>query len=405
MVYTYIVAIPETLRSFQPLVIPSGKQRENLLDLAADVTVRAGHLSSGISSPLGKQLRRLTAVINTYASNLIEGHDTRPLEILRAMRQHEELGNVDNDALMRGALASAQLQIKIDEAPENDREGLFDPELLSSLHKMLFVKAPELLEVKDRGYWALAGMLRGSGMDVQVGEHVPPLGVNVDELTKSVFAYYRKQEGLSGARLIDAAAMHHRLLYLHPFAEGNGRTIRVYTHALVRDAGAGGGGLWSISRGLSRGLANWPGDPKGQYKSLLAGADMERQGDTTDGRGALSLKALVTFVKWFLLVAIDQIDYMAEVYDLPRLRFRSQAVWAATLSDKPRVFEQALPILRRLFEGELSRKEAWDLVGKSPRTGRAVVTRLLDEGLIFSDSDRGPVHLMLAFPGLLPGLF
>jgi Fic family protein len=261
------------------------------------------------------------------------------------------------------------------------------------------------LEVPEATFCGIPGKARGAGMHVKVGLHLPPPGESVDGLMEKLFRYYREQPGLSAARLIDAAAMHHRLLYLHPFAEGNGRTVRIHTHGLMHRAGAGAGGLWSISRGLARGTQAWPGEPKGQYKSLLASADKERQSATTDGRGALSLSALQEFVEWFLLIAMDQIEYMTSVYDVAGLRSRAEAVWAATLADKPTMVTQSLPILRRLFFGELPRNEAWQLVGKSPRTGRSLVTKLLEEGLIYSESERGNLRLALAYPGMLPGLF
>lgn len=385
-----------------PLVIPSGNQREYLLDLAGEVISRAATLNGAASPYLKRELRLLTGIVNTYASNLIEGHDTRPHDILRAV--NSESPPKGQEALMQAAVISAQLQVAIDDNHDLI-EDLLRPATLSLLHRHLFSATPELLEVPDAKFCGIPGKSRGNGMHVMVGQHVAPHGELVDELLESLFKYYRAQKGLSAAKLIDAAAMHHRLLFLHPFAEGNGRTVRIFTHALMHRAGAGADGLWSISRGLARGTREFPGEPKRQYKSLLASADKERQGGTTDGRGALSLKALEEFVEWFLLVAVDQIDYMSSVYDLPSLRSRAESVWAAQLSDKPVLVQQSIPILRRLLEGELSRKDAWALVGKSPRTGRNVVARLLEEGLIYSESERGDLRLSLSYPGLLPGLF
>lgn len=372
------------------------------MDLAGEAISRAAALNGAASPYLRRELRLLTGIVNTYASNLIEGHDTRPHEILQAVNR--QVPAKDQEALLRAAAISAQLQVAIDD--NNDLiEGLLQPATLCLLHRHLFGATPELLEVPDAKFCGIPGKTRGEGMHVVVGQHVAPLGEVVDELLEDLFDYYRAQKGLSAAKLIDAAAMHHRLLFLHPFPEGNGRTVRIFTHALMHRAGAGAGGLWSISRGLARGTSEFPGEPKRQYKSLLASADKERQGGTTDGRGALSLKALEEFVEWFLLVAVDQIDYMSSVYDMPGLRTRAESVWAVRLSDKPALVEQSIPILRRLLEGDLSRKDAWALVGKSPRTGRNVVARLLEEGLVYSESERGDLRLSLSYPGLLPGLF
>ena len=47
-------------------------------------------------------------------------------------------------------------------------------------------------------------------------------------------------------------------------------------------------------------------------------ADRVRQGDR-DGRGNLSLAALVTFTKWFLAVCEDQVRFMAGMFDFDRI--------------------------------------------------------------------------------------
>ena len=45
-----------------------------------------------------------------------------------------------------------------------------------------------------------------------------------------------------------------RLNYIHPFPEGNGRVSRLMSHAMAHTAGIGAHRLWSVSRGLARGL-------------------------------------------------------------------------------------------------------------------------------------------------------
>ncbi|WP_342636617.1 Fic family protein [Aquamicrobium defluvii] len=58
----------------------------------------------------------------------------------------------------------------------------------------------------------------------------------------------------SSTRIIAIASAHHRFNYIHPFPDGNGRVSRLMSHVMALKAGVGGHGLWSISRGLARGL-------------------------------------------------------------------------------------------------------------------------------------------------------
>lgn len=101
---------------------------------------------------------------------------------------------------------------------------------------------------------------------------------------------YRLAPMGKGGRIIALATAHHRLNYIHPFPDGNGRVSRLMSHAMGLSAGIGAGGLWSVSRGLARGLQS-----RHEYKQMMDYADSPRQGDL-DGRGNLSQKALVEFI-------------------------------------------------------------------------------------------------------------
>jgi Fic family protein len=105
------------------------------------------------------------------------------------------------------------------------------------------------------------------------------------------------------------ASANHRFNYIHPVPDGNGRVSRLMSHAMASAAGIGAHGLWSVSRGLARGL-----ESRGDYKRMMDYADMPRQGDL-DGRGKLSDAALKEFVLWFLKVCLDQVTFMSELFD------------------------------------------------------------------------------------------
>ncbi|WP_408902975.1 hypothetical protein [Methylobacterium radiotolerans] len=81
-------------------------------------------------------------------------------------------------------------------------------------------------------------------------------------------------------------------------------------------AGIGGKGLWSISRGLARGL-----EEKGEYKRMMDHADMPRQG-SRDGRGNMSEAALRAFCAWFLSVALDQVRFTSAAFRFETLEDR-----------------------------------------------------------------------------------
>ena len=154
---------------------------------------------------------------------------------------------------------------------------------------------------------------------------------------------YRLAQLGKGGRIIAMAAAHHRLNYIHPFPDGNGRVSRLMSHAMGLTAGIGAFGLWSVSRGLARGL-----ESRREYKQMMDYADSHRQGDL-DGRGNLSQKALVEFVEWFLRICLDQVEFMTGLFELDSLTTRLKN-YAEIRAMRP----ESYPILERvLLLGEM----------------------------------------------------
>lgn len=137
-----------------------------------------------------------------------------------------------------------------------------------------------------------------SDAEVAVGRHHPPSSHRVAEFMAHFEKRYGLAENSASNRIIAIASAHHRLDYIHHFPDGNGRVSRLMLHAMTLRAGVGGQGVWSVSRGLARGL-----NDRGDYKRMMDHADTPRQGDR-DGRGNLSEAALHSFCRWFLQVML-----------------------------------------------------------------------------------------------------
>jgi len=198
--------------------------------------------------------------------------------------------------------------------------------------------------------------------------------------------------------ILTAASMHHRLLWIHPFLDGNGRVARLLSHAHFLSL-LDTGGVWSIARGLARNV--------GRYKELLANCDLQRRNDL-DGRGNLSEEALADFTAFFLRTCIDQVAFMEGLMRPADLRARV-LVWAEEETRLRRLPKRAAQLLEAvLYRGELPRGEVAALLDTTERTASRATSELLQLGVFVSDSTRAP--LRLAFPAALasrwmPGLF
>jgi Fic family protein len=234
------------------------------------------------------------------------------------------------------------------------------------------------------GVEVVPGQWRAELPEVAVGQHQPPSFARVPEF----MAYFEQQYGSirnqDAVRVLAIPAAHHRLNYIHPFRDGNGRVSRLVSHAMMLRAGLGASGLWSISRGLARGL-----NDRNQYKVMMNNADTPRQSDF-DGRGNLSARALRDFTAWFFRVCIDQLDFMSGQFEFKSLSGRLRSL----VEQNDELPTASVPLLQTVLrEGEVERGDVDTIMMVSERTGRRIVQQLIDRGLLASDTPKGKLHL------------
>jgi hypothetical protein len=170
------------------------------------------------------------------------------------------------------------------------------------------------------------------------------------------------------------------------------------SHATLLDA-LDTGAVWSIARGLARNVD--------AYKTHLAACDQTRRNDL-DGRGNLSEENLSEFTRFFLTACIDQVTFMEHLMQPDQLRARillwvEEEIRLDHLPPKSGSIVEAV-----LYRGEVPRADSANIVGTGERQARRVVSGLLEQGVLTSESTRAP--LRLAFPAALasrwmPGLF
>jgi Fic family protein len=373
------------------------RSREALTDLAFELTRKSAAFRSGMTPALRVSLAALVRSMNCYYSNLIEGHDTHPVEIERALRNDYSRDAKKRD-LQLEAKAHIAVQKWIDTGGLSGGRALRD-EGIREIHRRFCELLPEdLLWVEDAAakdrVRVVPGQLRAR--DVQVGDHI---AISAGALPGFLRRFEEVYGGLGKTEtLLASAAAHHRLLWMHPFLDGNGRVARLMSHAVLLDV-LDTGGVWSVARGLARNVR--------EYKALLANCDRPRRSDL-DGRGSLSEEALAELTRFFLAVCIDQVDFMESLIQPDRLRSRiliwvEEEMRAGALPAKSGNLLQAV-----LFRGELPRGDAGDATGTGDRQARRIVAALTDRGVLVSDGPRA--SLRLALPAALalrwmPGLF
>lgn len=395
-----ILAAPdrgEVPTGMEPLVLSEGsRHRPALNDLAVELAAASAGFRRSLPAGVVKALADLVRAMNCYYSNLIEGHDTHPVDIERAMK---------NDYSADAAKRNLQLEAKAHVSVQGwiDGGGLagraVNAEGIIEVHRRFGELLPaELLKVTepDTGEEIIVVPGEMRHKDVRVGRHIP---ISPGAVPRFLGRFETVYGGLGRSEtILAAAAAHHRLLWIHPFLDGNGRVARLMSHAVLLEV-LDTGGIWSVARGLAR--------SENSYKSHLAACDAPRR-NGLDGRGALSEEALAAFTRYFLETCLDQVRFMENLVQPNRLRDRillwvEEEVRADSLPAKAGQVLEAV-----LFRGELPRGDVAALLDMSDRQARRVVAPLLERGVLVSDSARAP--LFLTFPAALaprwmPGLF
>jgi Fic family protein len=387
----------EAITMMSPMVLgQDSRHRIAMTDLALDLAARSTGFRRSLPAGVSAALAELVRSMNCYYSNLIEGHDTHPVDIERGLKDDYSRDPKKRD-LQLEAKAHIAVQRWIDEGNFQGRAVTTDG--IREIHRRFCEQLPpDMLWVEEPDEPERLSVVPGEfrRRDVRVGRHIPVSPGAVPRFLGEFEAVYQRL-GKTDA-ILAAAAAHHRLLWIHPFLDGNGRVTRLMSHAMLLES-LDTGAVWSVARGLAR--------SEGAYKAHLTECDLPRRNDL-DGRGNLSEEALASFTRFFLETCLDQVAFMERLMQPERLRTRI-LMWAEEETRLKKLPPKVGNVLEAvLYRGKLPRGDVAGLLGLTPRHTRRIVSALLESGALHSKGPRDP--LRLAFPAALasrwmPGLF
>ena len=101
----------ENTALMEPLLIAEGsRHRTGLTDHALELAARSAGFSRSLPQGVHAALATLVRAMNCYYSNLIEGHDTHPVDIERALK-----GDYSTEPEMRNLQVEAEAHIAVQE--------------------------------------------------------------------------------------------------------------------------------------------------------------------------------------------------------------------------------------------------------------------------------------------------
>jgi Fic family protein len=371
----------------------SGDQSDQIIELIK----KSSELGGMLHPDTRQKLKNVLKITNSYYSNLIEGNKTTPYEIEQAMHN-----DYSDDPVKRELQLESKIHVDVQNEIEQDivqaNTNIVSQDFLKTIHLRFYSRLPQKYQ-KD--IMIQPGEFRNH--EVVVGKHVAPAHETITKFLKQFEALYSPKKLHGIRKYSSAAASHHRLTWIHPFSDGNGRVSRLFSDTYLSTIEPVGYGLWRISRGFARN--------KKEYLSALSNADLPRQGDL-DGRGNLSQKGLNYFCSFFWETCMDQVSFISHLLHLEgmldRIKGYVQMRNNYMIPDTSPIQNEAIYLLQEAFvKGKFNRGEASRITNLPERTARSILSRLVKERLLTSETPKGPVSF--GFPVkviqyLIPGI-
>ena len=209
---------------YYPLKLIRPEFDSKLVDLILSLEeLRTKHMEQTTPLPLFHEIKLLFHILESIGSARIEGNNTTILDYIDTQQgesvRHsgdsiKEILNIEN--------ALQFIETTIHDYPLNKG-------YLLELHKQIVDGLPT---GNGGGGDRTPGQFRAGQVYISNSEHCPPDALTVEGYIDELLDFV-KTEDSPKYDLIKIALAHHRFVWIHPFSNGNGRTVRLFTYALL----------------------------------------------------------------------------------------------------------------------------------------------------------------------------
>lgn len=203
------------------LVVPDF--RSSLTDLIIELDyLRKKKLFGSTIPSIFFQLKQIFHTLESIGSARIEGNNTTILEYIESKLAETPPQNQG----IREIMNMEQAMSFID---KNVKDVMFNRAFVSELHK----KVVDGLFPQPNGEGDYTpGIYRTKSVIINRSAHKPPEPIQIEEYMDELFNFINRKDEPK-YDLLKIAIVHHRFLWIHPFANGNGRTVRLFTYAML----------------------------------------------------------------------------------------------------------------------------------------------------------------------------
>lgn len=172
------------------------------------------------------QLKHIFHTLESIGSARIEGNNTTIAEYIETKLSDNKIVSPSIKEIQNIETAMAFIEENVNDHPINRA-------FLSEMHK----KIVEDLEPPPNGEGdATPGEYRKINLKINKSHHKPPEWLKLDDYMTKLLDFVNKDDSPK-YDLLKTAIAHHRFVWIHPFGNGNGRTVRLFTYAMLVKAG------------------------------------------------------------------------------------------------------------------------------------------------------------------------
>lgn len=161
----------------------------------------------------------------TYNSNAIEGNSLTLKETFLVINEGMTVKGKPLKDHLEAKDHHAALEYLYD-LVDKDKKHTISEALIRNLHRII-------IQETDKDW---AGRYRNANVIIGGAKHTPPDALQVPLEMRNLISWLSLQKG-KGDIIELSALLHHKLVYIHPFFDGNGRTARLIMNVLLMQAG------------------------------------------------------------------------------------------------------------------------------------------------------------------------
>lgn len=316
------------------------------------------------------QLKNIFQFLESIGSARIEGNRTTLVEFVEGIIKDPEKETQDQQ--MREVFNIEDTIDFIERTVTGKTK--FDRFLISEIHR----KITAGLDIPPRGEGSVSpGSLRKINVEIKGSDHIPPESIKVQDYFDELLDFINK-DVTNQFHLLIMAIAHHRLAWIHPFDNGNGRLVRMVTYALLIKQG------FRVDNGrILNPTAVFCMDRE-KYYYMLSKADSGQKKDVLEWCSYV-LKGLLDEIE--KIDKLLNIDFVVNEILIPTLKF--------ALEEKHITHREYL-ILNAIVQKENMSLKSFELVKiineESPQQRSRIIRRLREKKMVMPIEKNGRIY-------------